>query len=227
MTITPDQLLAWPAQHLRMPYDAGAFRLFANHNGTDCSGSVVRALRAAGIDPGGNVVSESLEVWARTSGGIEVPVSTGIATAGAGLFIWGTGAKGHAALSRGDGTTYETPAWGPWGHALGIGNANGRSWTGAVLWPDVNYSGHYVPGGGPPPLTRTLRPGSAGVDVRELQQALTVWSHVYVDALLNPGPIDAMFGPLTEVAVRRFQSRRHLAIDGLVGPATWAACWHR
>lgn len=225
--VTPDQLFVWPESHLRMPYRADSHRLDTSSPTTDCSGMVVRTLRAAGIDPGFNVVSESLEVWARTSGGIEIPVSHGIATKGAGLFVWGSGPQGHVALSRGDGTTYETPAWGVWGHALGVGNANGRGWTGAVLWPDVDYGGHYTPGGGPPPLTRTLRRGSAGVDVHQLQQALAVWSNVYRDRVLNPGPIDGMFGTLTEVAVRRFQSRRALTPDGLVGPATWAALWHR
>lgn len=225
--VTPIQLLEWPAAHLRMPYDAGPNRLDTNHDGTDCSGMVVRTLRAAGIDPGLNVVSESLEIWARTSGGLEVPVWHGIATAGAGLFIWGSGPQGHVAISRGDGSTYETPAWGPYGHALGIGTAQGRAWTGAVLWPAVDYAGHYTPGPFPPAFTRLLRPGDAGPDVREVQQALTVWAHVYHDAILTPGPVDGMFGPLTGVAVRRFQAIRHLQVDGVVGPVTWAALWHR
>jgi peptidoglycan hydrolase-like protein with peptidoglycan-binding domain/DNA invertase Pin-like site-specific DNA recombinase len=39
----------------------------------------------------------------------------------------------------------------------------------------------------------------------------------------RPGPIDGLFGPLTEAAVRRFQSEQELAVDGLVGPLTAAA----
>lgn len=58
----------------------------------------------------------------------------------------------------------------------------------------------------------TLRTGNTGEAVRELQ------------TLLNSAgenlTIDGSFGPLTEAAVKRFQSRNNLAVDGLVGPQT-------
>jgi peptidoglycan hydrolase-like protein with peptidoglycan-binding domain len=36
----------------------------------------------------------------------------------------------------------------------------------------------------------------------------------------RPGPIDGLFGPLTQSAVRRFQRRHDLKVDGIVGPQT-------
>src|SRR5215211_757054 len=36
----------------------------------------------------------------------------------------------------------------------------------------------------------------------------------------QPGPIDGLYGPLTEAAVKRFQSSARLAVDGIAGPQT-------
>lgn len=62
----------------------------------------------------------------------------------------------------------------------------------------------------------TLRKGSTGTAVRDLQKALD-------RAGFDPGPIDGIFGARTERAVRAFQKTRKLTVDGIVGPRTWAA----
>jgi lysozyme family protein/peptidoglycan hydrolase-like protein with peptidoglycan-binding domain len=63
--------------------------------------------------------------------------------------------------------------------------------------------------------TPMLRSGSSGPQVALLQTALN-----RNGAALT---VDSDFGPRTEAAVRAFQARNHLEVDGVVGPATAAA----
>jgi hypothetical protein len=37
--------------------------------------------------------------------------------------------------------------------------------------------------------------------------------------------VDQNFGPQSETVCRQFQAEKHLAVDGLVGPQTWATSW--
>ena len=53
--------------------------------------------------------------------------------------------------------------------------------------------------------------GSRGRNVEALQRALG----------FTGGAIDGRFGPNTQKAVKNYQSRHNLAVDGSVGPATW------
>ena len=61
-----------------------------------------------------------------------------------------------------------------------------------------------------------LRRGSRGEEVEALQRRLLAKG-------FNPGPTDGVFGPKTEGAVKRFQERHGLQVDGIVGPKTMAA----
>ena len=69
-------------------------------------------------------------------------------------------------------------------------------------------------GQAPAVMRPTLQAGASGEDVRFLQFGLEQ---------LGFGPFDAVFGPLTESAVRDFQTERGLSIDGIVGRETWEA----
>jgi peptidoglycan hydrolase-like protein with peptidoglycan-binding domain len=62
-------------------------------------------------------------------------------------------------------------------------------------------------------LVTTLREGSRGTAV----QALQVQLNKHGAAIATDGD----FGPATTTAVRGFQSRNGLGVDGVVGPATW------
>ena len=59
-----------------------------------------------------------------------------------------------------------------------------------------------------------LKKGSNDPSVRDLQAALKALGH-------DPGPIDGLFGPTTEAAVKAFQQEREIAADGVVGRVTW------
>lgn len=37
--------------------------------------------------------------------------------------------------------------------------------------------------------------------------------------------VDGLYGPETAEITRKFQLEKHLVVDGLIGPATWAAAW--
>lgn len=67
-----------------------------------------------------------------------------------------------------------------------------------------------------PTLLRILRNGSIGDDVKVLQKALNALA-------FKAGDADGEFGPNTEAAVRRFQRKAGITIDGEVGPETWKA----
>jgi peptidoglycan hydrolase-like protein with peptidoglycan-binding domain len=61
-----------------------------------------------------------------------------------------------------------------------------------------------------------LARGAKGAAVEALQRALAAMG-------INPGPIDGLFGPTTEAAVKRFQEKAGLSADGVVGRKTRAA----
>lgn len=65
-----------------------------------------------------------------------------------------------------------------------------------------------------PRLIRLTYPFMEGEDVREVQTALVKVS------LLSDSEIDGIYGPITEVAVIKFQEERGLAPDGIVGEKT-------
>lgn len=64
---------------------------------------------------------------------------------------------------------------------------------------------------------RIFRVDDRGPEVRDIQQRLLALGG-HIDA----AELDGTFGPSTQVAVRAFQERRSLRVDGQVGPDTWS-----
>lgn len=59
-----------------------------------------------------------------------------------------------------------------------------------------------------------LKKGSSDPAVKDLQEALVALG-------FDPGPVDGIFGAITESAVKAFQQSREIPADGVVGRVTW------
>jgi len=63
---------------------------------------------------------------------------------------------------------------------------------------------------------RIFRLGDEGPEVADIQQRLSG-----LGDRIDHSELEGRFGPSTDAAVRGFQSRRNLRVDGIVGPDTW------
>lgn len=108
-----------------------------------------------------------------------------------------------------------------------------EAWSSALIWQFTSSSDEFgaldlnagpssvpaPPAPPAPPLQRWLYlddPMMTGDDVADLQARL-------VGRGCDPGPVDGIFGPLTDGAVRQFQAAAGIGVDGIVGPITWGA----
>lgn len=66
------------------------------------------------------------------------------------------------------------------------------------------------------PAEAVLRQGDRGSTVSKVQQRLKNWGYY-------TGEVDGIFGPKTAAAVRYFQRKNGLIVDGIVGPQTFKA----
>lgn len=156
-----------------------------------------------------------------TEAGAKVDVQAAIATPGAILLrrpdtpVAGGHLIGHIALSLGDGRTVEARG-AKYGVQI-VPNAAKRLWTTGVTVPGVLYAAKSIVAyAAPAEILYQASPFMRGPHVLAIQRAL-------VAAGISVGPIDGVFGPMTEAAVVNLQLLHGLTPDGAVGPDTAAA----
>jgi N-acetylmuramoyl-L-alanine amidase len=64
--------------------------------------------------------------------------------------------------------------------------------------------------------TAVLRQGSSGGEVKEVQRRLKEWGYYF-------GEVDGIYGKATVEAVKKFQKKNGLTVDGIAGKATFTA----
>ncbi|MEV0491790.1 peptidoglycan-binding protein [Streptomyces atratus] len=109
-------------------------------------------------------------------------------------------------------------------HIIGHSEAPGNDHTDPGPYWDwaryMSYVGGDKSGGSSDGLSfasyATQQSGSTGAQVTAVQKLLTAQG-------FDAGAADGKFGPATRAAVKRFQTARGLAADGIVGARTWTA----
>lgn len=119
------------------------------------------------------------------------------------VFRWDTDHMGHVGVYQGDGTVIHAK-----GHDYGVVRERLAD-TAFTHWGQPE--GLLTEG----PIRPVLRRGDSGSAVTLLQTLLC--------DVVTPIGVDGAFGPETLSAVRAFQQRAGLTVDGVVGPKTWAA----
>jgi len=103
------------------------------------------------------------------------------------------------------------------------------NWTvGFSSYWGMNISGYIAPVAGSDSCPALIQNGNTGPEVGVLQADLKYDynSNVFSNSPYNfqpPLAVDWQFGPLTEAAVKDFQTAKHISVDGVVGPQTWHA----
>ena len=203
----------------------------------DCSAAVISAWQAAGVpvkDRGATYTGNMRGIFLR-SGFRDVTQEIGLA-AGTGLcrgdvllntrhhtaIYCGDRMEAEASINENGGVTGGRPG-DQTGRELLIRPYRNYPWDCVLRYEGGGESGETAPAGkaAPPAALCTaeipeLRRGAVGPAAAALQAALQKRN-------FDPGEIDGDLGPRTEEALRRFQSARGLAADGICGSGTWSA----
>jgi len=132
--------------------------------------------------------------------------------------------EGHVGVSIGNGEHIELKGF---ADDCVRTKVQGRGWTSWAQLPFVDYEGEgsvNVPAVNVRKLgDRTLKRGSKGNDVAELQAALVALGYDCGSFGSNQDGVDGDYGRTTKAAVEAFQADARIEIDGIYGPESHAA----
>lgn len=165
----------------------------------DCAQLSRAAMEAVGIP----MVSGANSQWERTKWAESGTINNLPREKVCLVFRWDTDHMGHVGVYLGDGTVTHAK-----GHDWGVVREKLAD-TAFTHWGQPD--GLMTEG----PIRPVLRYGASGPAVTLLQTLLC--------DVVTPIQVDGAFGPETRDAVRAFQQRVGLTVDGVVGPKTWAA----
>lgn len=89
-------------------------------------------------------------------------------------------------------------------------SADKHGWTHWAYAPWIDYD---IPMTDKPIITRIIKMGSKGIDVKLLQDQLIKKGY-------DPGTVDGDFGSKTYTALKHFQADNNIAVDGIAGKQT-------
>ena len=154
-------------------------------------------------------------------------VSTNFSSIQVGEAVW---MKGHIGIYIGNGLAVEsTPSWKDGVQITAVHNIgkksgyNGRSWTKHGKLPYVTYeSTKEIKEESTVNVELiVLKKGAKGEQVKAMQALLIGYGYKMTDASGKSYGADGSFGGATENAVKAFQKKNGLTVDGSVGPVTW------
>ena len=178
---------------------------------TDCSGLVKWAMKKLGVTKGiyhgsNSQFNKNCIKTGKIEKGVKIPIGALIFTGK------DVGSHNHVGILVGETCVCEAR-----GTDAGVVHTplSNKKWTYWGLLKDVIYTTPTEKKEEPAVVKHsTLRRGAKGAEV-ELMQSLLAKDGSTLE-------IDGIFGPGTQSAVKSFQKRHNLVVDGIVGPKTWA-----
>lgn len=201
-----------PEKYSNYKQSARYGRKWVGHRVWDCSGLTRWAALQFDISfpHGSNSMYYKCRKKGKMTKDTELPI-------GAYVFTGDSKSHGHIGTYTGDGKVTEAAST---IDGCIQSDLHNKKWTYWGIGPGIEYE--FVPGEQPGPAPepgtkhKTLRKGDRGAEVKEMQELLLK----HGEKLVKYGA-DGVFGNETLAAVKSFQKKAGIGVDGICGPITW------